>query len=261
MESRTKDQIRVQVSLVISLIDDYTGRRITSSAVQIRVEGAEKPIYKKEGYYIFTNLPQKEVTLSVQTPEYQTIKKQISLQELKGREPLVKIRLQPGKCYSLLNGMTILTGKAEPFSILHAASIQSSYFYRLLYDYKKEKQISIFNAAKIDLEAKNFLIWQRNSEEHEFFSIWTAKDASFELFEIEESLEQEYKKTATKIFPVFTAQADEKGSFFVAMGNLEGEEAKIIVEVLDEQKKEKREIIKTVQIGKENYLELDRDIR
>ena len=53
MESRIKGQISVHVSLILFLIDDYTGKRISSSAVQIRVEGAEKPIYKKEGYYIF----------------------------------------------------------------------------------------------------------------------------------------------------------------------------------------------------------------
>ena len=49
MESRIKGQISVHVSLILFLIDDYTGKRISSSAVQIRVEGAEKPIYKKEG--------------------------------------------------------------------------------------------------------------------------------------------------------------------------------------------------------------------
>ena len=137
MESRIKGQISVHVSLILFLIDDYTGKRISSSAVQIRVEGAEKPIYKKEGYYIFTNLQKKEVMVSIQAPEYQTVKRLIDLQELEGGEPLVKIRLQPGRCYSLLNEMTVLTGKTEPFSILRAASVQSGYFYRLLYDYKR----------------------------------------------------------------------------------------------------------------------------
>ncbi len=115
MESRIKGQISVHVSLILFLIDDYTGKRISSSAVQIRVEGAEKPIYKKEGYYIFTNLQKKEVMVSIQAPEYQTVKRLIDLQELEGGEPLVKIRLQPGRCYSLLNEMTVLTGKTEPF--------------------------------------------------------------------------------------------------------------------------------------------------
>lgn len=255
MESRIKGQISVHVSLILFLIDDYTGRRISSSAVQIRVEGAEKPIYKKEGYYIFTNLQKKEVMVSIQAPEYQTVKKLINLQELEGEEPLVKIRLQPGKCYSLLNEMTVLTGKTEPFSILRAASVQSSYFYRLLYDYKKEKenQIHIFNSAKADLEAKSFLIWQRNAGEYEFFDMGKAQEEGGEVFEVG-ALKKEYKKAATKIFPVFLGQADEEGSFFLAMGNLEGEEAEIILEVVIG--KEKREIMRKVRVGKENILTL-----
>ncbi len=255
MESRIKGQISVHVSLILFLIDDYTGRRISSSAVQIRVEGAKKPIYKKEGYYIFTNLQKKEVMVSIQAPEYQTVKKLIDLQELEGGEPLVKIRLQPGRCYSLLNEMTVLTGKTEPFSILRAASVQSSYFYRLLYDYKKEKenQIHIFNLAKADLEAKSFLIWQRDVGEYEFFDIRKAQEEGGEVFEVE-ALKKEYKKAATKIFPVFLGQADEEGSFFLAMGNLEGEEAEVILEVVTG--KEKREMMRKVRVGKENILTL-----
>lgn len=255
MESRIKGQISVHVSLILFLIDDYTGRRISSSAVQIRVEGAEKPIYKKEGYYIFTNLQKKEVMVSIQAPEYQTVKRLIDLQELEGEEPLVKIRLQPGKCYCLLKEMTVLTGKTEPFSILRAASVQSRCFYRLLYDYKKEKenQIHIFNLAKADLEAKSFLIWQRDVGEYEFFDIGKALEKEGEVFEVE-ALKKEYKKAATKIFPVFLGQADEEGSFFLAMGNLEGEEAEVILEVVTG--KEKREMIRKVRVGKENILTL-----
>ena len=255
MESRIKGQISVHVSLILFLIDDYTGKRISSSAVQIRVEGAEKPIYKKEGYYIFTNLQKKEVMVSIQAPEYQTVKRLIDLQELEGGEPLVKIRLQPGRCYSLLNEMTVLTGKTEPFFFFLAASVQSGYFYRLLYDYKKEKenQIHIFNLAKADLEAKSFLIWQRDVGEYEFFDIGKALEKEGEVFEVE-ALKKEYKKAATKIFPVFLGQADEEGSFFLAMGNLEGEEAEVILEVVTG--KEKREMMRKVRVGKENILTL-----
>jgi len=253
MGSRAEDQIRQHVSLILSFINDYTGKRISSSAIQVRIEGAGKPIYKKEGYYIFMNLLQEEVTISVQAQGYQSVEKKIILQELDSREPFLKIRLQPGKYYPLLNDMTILSGKAEPFSILYAVSFQSSRFYRLLYDYTKEEEdkLHIYNSEKIDLEAKSFFIWQKTCQEYELAVIRKAEDKMLEIFEIEKPLEREYKKATTRLYPAFSGQADENGNFFLVIGDLEGEEAELYLEIFH---KKKKKITTTVRVGKENNL-------
>ena len=65
-----RDVLHMRVSLAVLLIDDFTGRIITSSDAQVSVEGGRKPVVKREGFRVFTNLTEPEVRVRAGGPCY-----------------------------------------------------------------------------------------------------------------------------------------------------------------------------------------------
>lgn len=246
------ERMRVRVSLILCFIDDYTDKRITSLAMQVCLKGARKPILKKEGYYIFTSLSEEVVFLSVLAYGYQRMERELDLRKIKGREPLVKIRLQPGVGYPFLDKMMVLSGKTETYVSLQAVSFQSRRFCRLINDYKIEdgNRIRIFYSDRADLEGKRFAVWQRDSLEYEIITICEVEDSKQGVFVMEKELQREYFKGVTRLLPVYSGQADEQGNFFLVMGDLEGKEVEVQVEIL-RKNGEKRRTAKKICVGKE----------
>ena len=99
-----RDVLHMRVSLAVLLIDDFTGRIITSSDAQVSVEGGRKPVVKREGFRVFTNLTEPEVRVRAGGPCYCEEEQAVDLRQLDRSLPVVRLRLRPNRWYPLPAG-------------------------------------------------------------------------------------------------------------------------------------------------------------
>ena len=62
--------MKKQVNLIIQLIDDFRNEIIKDFTIQPIVEQGKTPIWKEEGYYIFTDIPETEYNIFINAIGY-----------------------------------------------------------------------------------------------------------------------------------------------------------------------------------------------
>lgn len=212
------DSWKKKVSLVIMLIDDMTDKVITDAA-RVWIEGVPPCIRKSEGYYVFTDLEGERVFVRISHGMYEPKVVEIRLPGKGEPYAMRKVRMTPGRCYHLSAGTGCVEGRAEPGAKIHLFCKEGEKGLKLLYDYdgKKEKNISIYHPADMQLEGKLLRIVEKSKSSAETFRI-LAKDG--EQYVLEEPLKRGYKKMETTIYPIYEAQADDKGRFFLPVGKI-----------------------------------------
>lgn len=249
-----KEGFRIHVSLIVSLIDSFTGKKPETSQLHVSVEGGKTPIRKKEGYYIFTNLDSDIVTVVVTSPEYQQIRKRVALSELDEKEPFITIRIQPSRAYANRAGATVIYGKAKPLQELLFAAMEDSVFYRLMSDCEGKhcKELTIFNPRMETLEGRRFLMWQKGIKKYEIAHIIKMPNPNMENYILESSLEKSYKKSETRLYPIYDCSADENGDYFILIPSLSGEKTELVCSWRLGKKQENVKL--EVASGKENQV-------
>lgn len=207
------DRWNKKVSLVIMLIDDMTDKVITDAA-RVWIEGEAPCIRKSEGYYVFTDLAGEWVSVRIRHGMYE--QKIVETRVPREGEPYVmrKVRMTPGRCYHLSAGTGCVEGLAEPGARIHLFRREGEKGLKLLYDYggKTEKYISIYHPADMQLEGKLLRIVEKNKSSAETFRILSKEGDRYVL---EDPLKRGYKKMETTIYPIYEAQTDENGRFFI----------------------------------------------
>ncbi len=251
-----KESIRIHVSLIVGLTDGFTGKKPETSQLHVAVEGAASPVRKKEGYYIFTNLDSDIVTVIVNSPEYQQVKKRVVLSELDRQEPFLGIRLQPGRAYPNRVGATVVYGKTAPLRELSFTAVEGGVFYRLMSDCDGNhcRELMIFHQQSESLEGRSFLMWQKEIKKYETAQISKASHTDQGSYLLEEPLEKKYKKAETRLYPVYTCSADEEGNYFLMIPSLMGEQTELMCTWQTEKKQENVKL--EVHVGKENQNDL-----
>lgn len=207
-----------RVSLVIMLIDDMTDKVITDAA-RVWIEGQPACIRKAEGYYVFTNLTGERASVRIRHGMYEP--KTVELPVPKVEEPYVlrMVRMTPGRGLRLPAGAGCVEGKAEPGSRILLFGRPGDKGLKLLYDYDRKagRHISIYHPPDMQLEGKLLRMVEKNGSAAENFRILSKEEDGYVL---EEPLKRSYKKMETTIYPVYEAQADERGRFFLPVGRL-----------------------------------------
>lgn len=226
------DNWKNRVSLVIMLIDDMTDKVITDAA-RVWIEGRPACVRKSEGYYVFTNLDGERALVHIRLGMYEG--KTVET-ELPGEgEPYVmrKVRMTPGRGCRLSPEVCRVEGRAEPGSRILLFCRQREKGLKLLYDYggRSQRHISIYHPADMQLEGKLLRIVGKNSSQWENFRILSREGDKYLL---EEPLKRGYKKMETTIYPVYEAQADDKGSFFLPVRKPGGPSAVYCCQALGE---------------------------
>lgn len=222
MEYIRAEHIRVRASLVVLVIDDFTGKVISDGSVIVSIADGSKPIRKADGYYVFVNVNQQQIHLTVSADYYITEKRIIDMTAIDRVAPVVKIRVKPNRNYPLQKSMTAIYGKAEPHSEIRILCDNIQKYYRLLYDYDPEKnkrEISIFNPDKTDLDGKLLLIKDKEETDGELIRIVDTKSREDNLYLLDKEAETGYKKLGTRLLPIFTHTCDESGEFFITLYN------------------------------------------
>jgi hypothetical protein len=256
MEYKIIDHIKAKASLVILVIDDYTGKVIADGSIQVSIANAAKPVRKSEGYYVFINLEQSKAELTITSERYTEENISIDLDAITKTEPIVKVRVKPSRNYSLLSGTTFITGYAEPLCEIRVICDNMQKYFRLLYDYDPKENneiISIFNPENTDMDGKLLMIKGKDDDSSETFYIKSTKDRENNLYQMDKVLENSYKKIGSKIYPVFVTKADTEGEYFIPLWNLGNEAINCQCELLGSKIMKQNIMLVTGKMNKLNF--------
>lgn len=208
------DRVRIQVSFVIQLIDDFTNQIITSPAVRICADGNRSPIRKPDGCYVFLDCPG-HMKISIFSHCY--YEKVIEIDNEERKEPVIKVRLMPDRRYRLPEGTTCITGRAPVNCHMGIVFEHEKNSWKLLYDYQREKAasaIQIFNPTGQDLEGKQFLITDKQGKCRDIFAVHRY-DMQEQKCYLRQELSADYKKVGTRIHDVYAVDSDETGFYYL----------------------------------------------
>lgn len=210
------DRLRIKVSFVLQLIDDFTNQPIISPTVRVYGEGNYHPIRKEDGCYVFLNCPS-EITITISSCCYH--EKILKVDRSRLDTPILKVRLMPDRRYRLPEGTACIEGKAAPNSKVGVVLEQEDKSWKLLYDYQLETsalKIQIFNPSTQDLERRTFLIMDKKEMHYDIFEVQRC-DMQEQVCYLKEPLSANYKKAGTRIFEVYITGADETGFYYLPL--------------------------------------------
>ncbi len=227
---RRSGNISRRLSVAVLVLDDFTDRVLSGSAIQVRVTGLPvKPIRKSDGYFVFTADQGPIRQIEVDSLFYEKEIVAVVPEELNPLYPVVKIRLKPNRQYALPGAVTCLEGLAEQGSEIRVIHTSHPQPWKLLYDYEKdsregEREIRLFHPEKKDLSGRILAIQGKDQKEPEIFRVLEMRDREQGVCLLTKALSKAYKKISTAIFPVYTTRADENGGFFLLLPGLTGKE-------------------------------------
>lgn len=218
--------IRRKVSVAVLVMDDFTGRPITSADLEVTAaEILQRPVRKGNGYFLFLDSPVPRLEITARAWAYHPATVQVELSALSPLRPVVKLRLTPNRNYSIPLQTTCLEGSALPGTAIQAFCQNDPKPLRLLYDYVKDgpdngRLLQIYDPAGSDLEGRRFALLRRGEEQVEYFSVLDTAEGVEGGCLLTAPLEQDCRKAGTTIFPVFAATADSSGRYFLPLRNL-----------------------------------------
>ncbi len=210
-------------SLVVLVIDDFTGKPVVDGSVVLSVPGQRPPVAKGDGYHVFVNLTETKIPISVKSKIYECRTEQVDLTGREEEEVFI-LRMIPGTGYSFPAGTVCVSGQTWPGRKLLFWSGGSS-SYRLLEDYHCQEQeepvLAIYHPEDEELVGRSFLVCGSGETEREYFKIIGGSGYHYRM---DRMLCRDYHKIGTKVIPVQEIYADEKGAFFFpAAGKGSGE--------------------------------------
>lgn len=208
----------IQVSLVVQLIDEFTDQVVRGQGVQLHIEGAAKPIRKEDGSYVFTNIKEDKVLLQLSSPIYQEEKLPLELSS--GEVTMIQLRIKPNRNYSFPAGTTIIEGEAERGSLVIYYQTEGKECFKLLFDATKQGKnmpdaLSIYNPDDKNLDGRMFVIVNEGDKKEELIQIQEESSEHPQEYLLKKALQHEFKKLGTKLFPVSSTRADDKGRFLL----------------------------------------------
>jgi hypothetical protein len=212
-------KIKTSFSFAVNLIDSYTSAPVIGRDHQVSIVGLSvKPIPKKDGYYIFTDLPKQLYQVVVQSKFYMQEIIEVSIALHDSNEPILYVPLMPNSQYPFGEEATSLVAllkdsQGNPIKAARArATVTSmeSVKAKLAQDSKSENpnQISLSQIAGRITIGDRFLL-QSSSGESEYCRL-AHMDESTRCFSFDQPLQSTYEK-GSLLFPVVESLSDAKG--------------------------------------------------
>ncbi len=222
------------VSLVVTLIDDFTGRVITGSSARAWIENEKPPIKKAEGWNVFLDLPEGEHIVYAEGGFYN---KQSRVCETGGNAyTQLKIRMTPNRTYPLPRGAAVISGMTVPNCEVLVYPSNGSASYKLLADAEEgADSVGIFRADDSDIDGKLFRIKGEDGSE-EFFRVISAVKGKGSEYAVSSALTHAYSRIGTAISPVIETYSDDNGEFFIPIADVSEKECSYICESLGSEK-------------------------
>ena len=219
------DRLIASASLIVQLVDDFSGRLITDGSVRVSIAGQKPPLRKKDGFFVFMNLPNGlAVTVNAEGGVYEPeCTAAVAGRNADGAVHTLRMRMTPGRAYPVPADATRIEGTAEAGCAVRITCRKAAHAMKLLYDYapEQERAISIFHSPAEDLIGRLLLIDDGKNSEYFQVSVQGEEAGDYRLVA---PLSRAYKKIGTSIYPVYSANADGAGRFYIPIAGLREKE-------------------------------------
>lgn len=244
-------ETKIRLSKVLLLRDAFTGEPV-SSGIRIRSLSGGRVEKKADGYFLFLDVGDKELTIETESPIYQP--RRFTLETDAGAE-VSEALLYPSPSYPLRAGNTAVRGRTLPGRALKFHLEDERSCCRLIGDYKKgEAEISFYRKGSM----KNVLwhIRKKQGKTGEYFNVGQA-DAEAEVFRLGQPLKNAYLKKDTVIYPAQETVTDENGMFYLLLADIPQESCRLHYFYQDEAGKGcgEAEILR----AKDNFVDLGKE--
>ena len=219
-------RIRRRVSAAVLVLDDFTGRPITTADLSVTAsETLARSVRKGDGYFLFLDSPAPTLEITARAWAYHPASVRVTLADLPPLRPVVKLRLTPNRNYSVPSRTTCLEGSAPPGTAVQVFCLNDPRPLRLLYDYGADgpeggRLMQIYDPAGSDLEGRRFALLRKGEEQAECFTVLDRLEEVEGGCLLAAPLTRDCKKAGATVLPIFTAEADQNGRYFLPLRDL-----------------------------------------
>ena len=219
-------RVRRRVSAAVLVLDDFTGRPITTADLQVTAaESLERPVRKGDGYFLFLDSSAPKLHITARAWAYHPASLEVELSALAPLRPVVKLRLTPNRNYSIPTQTTCLEGSAPRGTDIQVFCENDPRPLRLLYDYatggpEGGRLLQLYDPTASDLEGRRFALLRKGEERAERFQVLDRLEEAEGGCLLAAPLERDCKKAGATVLPVAAATADESGRYFLPLRNL-----------------------------------------
>ena len=218
--------LRRKVSLAVLVVDDFTGRPVVTPDVAVAAAGVlERPVRKKDGYFLFLDSPLPVLDVTVQAWAYHPASVRVELAGLSPLRPVVKLRLTPNRNYGVPNETTCLEGSAPAGTDIRVLCENDPRPLRLLYDYETAgkldgRLLQLYDPTASDPEGREFALLRKGESEPECFTVRKTAEEYEGGCVLAAPLARDCKKAGATVLPAAAVKADGDGRFFLPLRTL-----------------------------------------
>ena len=206
---RTK-LITHSLSLALRAVDTATGKNIPGRELTVRINGDMVPFMEKEdGVLIFQNLAPRVFHMEVSSGIYESLEREVDLDQLDPKQPLVELQLIPGKKFPGWAELQELEGTLEGIRELDAVSAENNSCFIQEFDQRK-RLVKMFNPHHLALERIAYALVDPEEKIFEMFHI--VKHIDDQTVKIDKLLEMAFRNSFP-ITPVVTGQCRPDGTY------------------------------------------------
>ncbi|NPV90576.1 MAG: hypothetical protein HPY50_07385 [Firmicutes bacterium] len=236
----TLSKVRIVASLVVCLIDDYTGEACKRGKFSLTLEDkvVRRPVPKPEGYYVFTDLPGGSCRLSIRSDIFFEETLDVNLDAIDDPEGVLYVSLRPRSFYPFPEGAALIRGglrdeEGRPAGGVRVRAVmlsENSARARVSRDGcgAGEREIGVANASGIISVNDIFLLKEKSGEEAEYIQVAGAVKEEGR-YRLAEPLKSECG-AKTLLLPVVDTRTDERGELAVYFRGLKQEGCRVRLE-------------------------------
>ena len=213
--------VKFQVDMVVKLLDGFAASPVEESGVLFTVNGVPfQPVRKGGGYYVFCNLEQEKIILSIDCPSFQKTEKEIYLPALRQEENRqITIKLAPSVNYPLPTGamrlyLTVKTNNGLPLEGVSVYVVPAQPRGRIKFTGWQEEHVArIYDPAKNIMQGTMYAAVEEDTETIQM--VLVKKRLENNLYEL--SFEGEPLHPGALLQPVTEGISDGQGKVFIPL--------------------------------------------
>lgn len=245
-----------KVSMVIALIDQYTGLGCNERDVAVYLNGKSEGFQRKAGgYLVFTDLPGDVYQVRVEAAHYFSRELEVNLQEIVSRGRVVYLSLVPAPDYPFTTSATLVrasVGQGSPVSL--TAAVLSDHCARAKLGRQGaaagSQEVFFVDVTMFSAPGDLLVIRPAESGQGELCEIDNPGSGEG-LYMLKEPLRDSHER-GELLLPVVKTRADERGEVVIAFRNFRQRECRVKLEVKAGDKISEQEL--TVPLGKTTLL-------
>lgn len=246
-----------RVSLVLWLIDQYTGLGCNERDVAVYLNGQREAFQRKAGgYLVFTDLPGEVYSIRVEAAHYFTQELQVNLKDIVSRGRIVYLSLVPAPDYPFSTTATLLRASISNHGVPArlTATLLSDNCARAKLGRQGaasgSQEVFLVNVTMFSAPGDLLVIRPADSSQGEVCEI-DKPGTGEDIYMLKDPLQSNHDR-GELLLPVITTTADERGEVVVGFRNFRQRECQVRLTIQVGDKLSEQEI--TVPLGKTTQL-------